>query len=185
MVQIDLFILLLLSFIFSNSGFCFRPMLSFLHHTCSHSGGYQWHGCNKSNMKYHGKTGSTREMCNGQLPSRNNPKALRINTRNELELAVLSFSWVRLGFSQSLCTYHAAEKVNDLIYIQGDGRLTAKPSAALDPTNSSKEFSPTFLLFWKAGLPKMKRQFLLALLQPLRWRCVDCVIHHERDVREE
>jgi len=23
------------------------------------------------------------------------------------------------------------------------------------------------------------------LLQPLRWRCVDCGIHHERDVREE
>jgi len=23
------------------------------------------------------------------------------------------------------------------------------------------------------------------LLQPLRWCCVDCVIHHERDVREE
>jgi len=23
------------------------------------------------------------------------------------------------------------------------------------------------------------------LLQPLWWRCVDCVIHHERDVREE
>jgi len=23
------------------------------------------------------------------------------------------------------------------------------------------------------------------LLQPIRWRCVDCVIHHERDVREE
>jgi len=22
-------------------------------------------------------------------------------------------------------------------------------------------------------------------LQPLRWCCVDCVIHHERDVREE
>ena len=22
------------------------------------------------------------------------------------------------------------------------------------------------------------------LLQPLRWRCVECVIHHERDVRE-
>jgi len=22
-------------------------------------------------------------------------------------------------------------------------------------------------------------------LQPLRWRCVECVIHHERDVREE
>jgi len=25
----------------------------------------------------------------------------------------------------------------------------------------------------------------LALLQPLRWCCVDCVIHHEQDVREE
>jgi len=23
------------------------------------------------------------------------------------------------------------------------------------------------------------------VLQPLRWCCVDCVIHHERDVREE
>jgi len=26
---------------------------------------------------------------------------------------------------------------------------------------------------------------VFVLLQPLRWRCVDCVIHHERDVREE
>jgi len=25
----------------------------------------------------------------------------------------------------------------------------------------------------------------LILLQPLRWCCVDCVIHHKRDVREE
>jgi len=23
------------------------------------------------------------------------------------------------------------------------------------------------------------------LLQPIRWRCVDCVIHHKQDVREE
>jgi len=23
------------------------------------------------------------------------------------------------------------------------------------------------------------------LLQPLQWRCGDCVIHHERDVHEE
>jgi len=23
------------------------------------------------------------------------------------------------------------------------------------------------------------------VLQPLRWCCIDCVIHHERDVREE
>jgi len=26
---------------------------------------------------------------------------------------------------------------------------------------------------------------LFIVLQPLRWCCVDCVIHHERDVREE
>jgi len=25
----------------------------------------------------------------------------------------------------------------------------------------------------------------ISLLQPLRWRCVDCVIHHEPDVRKE
>jgi len=23
------------------------------------------------------------------------------------------------------------------------------------------------------------------VLQPVRWCCVDCVVHHERDVREE
>ena len=27
--------------------------------------------------------------------------------------------------------------------------------------------------------------YILLLLQPLQWRCVECVIHHERDVREE
>jgi len=26
---------------------------------------------------------------------------------------------------------------------------------------------------------------IFVLLQPLRWRCVECAIHHERDVREE
>jgi len=25
----------------------------------------------------------------------------------------------------------------------------------------------------------------MRVLQPLRWRCVECAIHHERDVREE
>jgi len=29
----------------------------------------------------------------------------------------------------------------------------------------------------------MKTQ--LTVLQPLRWRCVECAIHHERDVCEE
>jgi len=26
---------------------------------------------------------------------------------------------------------------------------------------------------------------VMLLLQPLRWCCADCVIHHERDLREE
>jgi len=46
---------------------------------------------------------------------------------------------------------------------------------------------------WKNGCkPSVKNSLheellsgLLVLLQPLRWFCVDCVIHHERDVREE
>ena len=29
------------------------------------------------------------------------------------------------------------------------------------------------------------KNFDLPLLKPLQWYCVDCVIHHERDVREE
>jgi len=32
---------------------------------------------------------------------------------------------------------------------------------------------------------KRSRLCLSPLLQPLRGCCVDCVIHHERDVREE
>ena len=34
----------------------------------------------------------------------------------------------------------------------------------------------------KLVLSEMK---LNNVLQPLRWCCVECVIHHERDVREE
>ena len=33
------------------------------------------------------------------------------------------------------------------------------------------------------GAVRCKKEGML--LQPLRWRCVECVIHHERDVREE
>ena len=32
---------------------------------------------------------------------------------------------------------------------------------------------------------KSDAQRFLEVLQPLQWCCVDCVIHHERDVREE
>jgi len=30
-----------------------------------------------------------------------------------------------------------------------------------------------------------RRHETSCVLQPLQWFCVDCVIHHERDVREE
>jgi len=36
------------------------------------------------------------------------------------------------------------------------------------------------------GLSSLRlSNLLLLLLQPLRWRCVGCAIHHERDVGEE
>ena len=31
----------------------------------------------------------------------------------------------------------------------------------------------------------LQQQMRRVVLQPLRWCCVDCVIHHERDVGEE
>ena len=39
----------------------------------------------------------------------------------------------------------------------------------------------TETLRWRRKVPKMSQ----VLWQPLRWRCVKCVIHKERDVREE
>ena len=42
-----------------------------------------------------------------------------------------------------------------------------------------------FLIFVQAYVLPLRVRLELALLQPLRWCCVDCVIHHERDVREE
>jgi len=30
-----------------------------------------------------------------------------------------------------------------------------------------------------------KKRLALVVLQPLRWRCVECAIRHEQDVREE
>ena len=35
------------------------------------------------------------------------------------------------------------------------------------------------------SVPEMHTVGQIAVLQPLRWCCVDCVIHHERDVRKE
>ena len=35
------------------------------------------------------------------------------------------------------------------------------------------------------GLRLLSSKISLGVLQPLRWRCVECAIHHERDVREE
>jgi len=39
------------------------------------------------------------------------------------------------------------------------------------------------------GFPLAKKiqvtHLAFTVLQPLRWRCIECAIHHERDVREE
>ena len=34
-------------------------------------------------------------------------------------------------------------------------------------------------------LERQANVLMKLMLQPLRWCCVDCMIHHERDVREE
>jgi len=39
------------------------------------------------------------------------------------------------------------------------------------------------LIFSKWAQPNIKHVVLV--LQPIGWRCVECAIHHERDVREE
>jgi len=39
------------------------------------------------------------------------------------------------------------------------------------------------LVWYSCEVKKMS--CIKPLLQPLRWCCVDCMIHHERDVREE
>ena len=58
-----------------------------------------------------------------------------------------------------------------------------KPCTAMPRTSR-------LLLSWRATSMFEKSKDVLTqtirpLLQPLRWCCVDCVIHHERDVREE
>jgi len=40
-------------------------------------------------------------------------------------------------------------------------------------------------LYFTDALKVTRRSCVIVALQPLRWCCVDCVIHHERDVREE
>jgi len=46
-----------------------------------------------------------------------------------------------------------------------------------------------FVIFSQTGLKDMKAvcgvSFYYVLLQPLRWRCIECAIHHEREVRKE
>ena len=36
-----------------------------------------------------------------------------------------------------------------------------------------------------AEISEEEHQVIMTVLQPLGWRCVECAIHHERDVREE
>jgi len=34
-------------------------------------------------------------------------------------------------------------------------------------------------------MSEIKLMIKLVLLQPLRWHCAECAVHHERNVREE
>jgi len=46
-------------------------------------------------------------------------------------------------------------------------------------------FPQRYLLLLGGFSGKFKAQKVYILLQPLQWCCVDCVIYHEQDVREE
>ena len=51
--------------------------------------------------------------------------------------------------------------------------------------HSLKNLGPSQKTLRPTWCPKLVVGLRMIVLQPLRWRCVDCVIHHERDVREE
>ena len=90
------------------------------------------------------------------------------------EQAIIEWSWhvnsvVDCCHSVKLCAYAARD-----FRSQQNGAVTRMwRSCGVQP--SHKERAIGVVRCKKAGM----------LLQPLRWCCVDCVIHHERDVREE
>jgi len=68
-----------------------------------------------------------------------------------------------------LCTYAARD-----FRLQQNGAVTRMwRSCRVQPSHKERAI----------GGVRCKKEGML--LQPLRWRCVGCVIHHERDVREE
>ena len=49
----------------------------------------------------------------------------------------------------------------------------------------AKSFCPNFPKLPPKKVPRNWPAKKMIVLQPVRWRCVKCVIHHERDVHEE
>jgi len=53
------------------------------------------------------------------------------------------------------------------------------------PSNYCSYVSKALTTYDKATFDRGRVILQNVLLQPLRWRCVECAIHHERDVRED
>ena len=95
------------------------------------------------------------------------------HTHMWLEQAVIEWSWyvnsVACCHSAKLCAYAAWD-----FRSQQNGAVTRMwRSCRVQPSHRERAI----------GAVRCKKEGML--LQPLRWHCVDCVIHHERDVREE
>ena len=90
------------------------------------------------------------------------------------EQAIIEWSWhvnsiVACCHSAKLWTYAARD-----FRSQQNGAVTRMwRSCGVQPSHKERAI----------GAVHCKKEGML--LQPLRWCCVDCVIHHERDVREE
>jgi len=90
------------------------------------------------------------------------------------EQAILEWSWhlnsiVACCHNAKLCAYAARD-----FQSQQNGAVSRMwRSCGVQPSHKERAI----------GAVRCKKEGML--LQPLRWCCVDCVIHHERDVREE
>jgi len=86
------------------------------------------------------------------------------------EIASISMiSIVACCHSAKLCAHAARD-----FQLQQNGAVTRMwRSSRVQPSHKERA----------VGVVRCKKEGML--LQPLRWRCVDYVIHHKRDVREE
>jgi len=90
------------------------------------------------------------------------------------EHAIIEWSWyvnsiVACCHSAKLCAYAA----RDFRSHQNGAVTRMWRSCGVQPSHKGRAI----------GAVRCKKEGML--LQPLRWCCVDCVIHHERDVHEE